>query len=412
MSNIWLVAQHEFMTNIRKRSFLFAMFGVPLLMATILGITIFVQVQASEDGLVANSIGYVEQSEVISIENDMYTAYPTVGAATEALDNGTVDVFFVITPLYLSTGEVRLYSYGTVSDDTRDEIEVFIAENITETVVSDAPPERLIDPVDFELYMENTQRELSLQGLLGLFVTPIIFGVVLMMALQLSSTFLMSGVIEEKSNHIMEVLITSVTPYELLGGKLIGLGGLGLMQMLVWLGVGLIGVNFSGNLDILSGVVLPIDFVLIVLVYFILTYFLFSSLLAGVGAVAGSEEESRIYAGGISLLLGLPLFFVSLLLLNPEAQIFNIMLFIPFTAGMTYMLKYPFTAIPTWQIVVSLSTLAISTVLVTWAAAKVFRWALLLYGKKPSIRTLWSVITGQQEMGVIIDETPEMEKSA
>jgi len=182
--------------------------------------------------------------------------------------------------------------------------------------------------------------------------------------------------------------------------------------MLVWLLVGVIGVNFSGNLEILSGVVLPLDFILIVLTYFILTYFLFSSLLAGVGAVAGSEEESRTYAGGISLLLGLPLFFVSLLLINPEAQIFNIMFFVPFTSGMTYMLKYPFTAIPLWQVAISLSILAVSTVLVTWASAKVFRWALLLYGKKPSIKTLWSVITGQQEMGVILDETPEMEKSA
>ncbi|MEO1287936.1 MAG: ABC transporter permease, partial [Chloroflexota bacterium] len=362
MHNIWLVAQQEFLTNIRKRSFLFAMFGVPLLMGVIFAITFLVEIQAEEDGIVAERIGYVEQSEVLTQENEIYTSYPTVGSATTALDNDEIDVFFVITPLYLSTGEVRLYSYGNVSDDTRDDIELFISENIIENVVSDAPPERLIDPVDTTLFLQNTQRELTFQGLIGLFLTPIIFAVVLMMALQLSSTFLMSGVQEEKGNHIMEVLITSITPYQLLTGKLFGLGALGLLQMLVWIVLGTVGIALAPEADFLSGIVLPLEYIVVILIFFVLTYFLYSSLLAGIGAIAGSEQESRTIAGGISLLLGVPLFFTSLLIFNPESPIFTFMLFFPFTAGMTYMLKYPFTPIPLWQVMISLSLLAVTIV--------------------------------------------------
>lgn len=412
MRNIWLVAQHEFSTNIRKRSFLFAVFGVPLMMAVIFGITIFVGIRAEEGGIVAQQIGYIEQVEVISLESDIFTVYDNIETATFALDSEAIDAFFVLTPLYLTTGDVQLYSNGRVSEETRDAIEVFLVENITDTVVTDAPPERLIDPVDFVMYMENTGRELTLPGMIGLFLTPILFAIVLLMALQLSSTFLMSGVIEEKSNHIMEILITSISPYQLLTGKLLGLGALGLIQMLIWLTLAAIGIQFNGNLEILSGVVLPLDFIVTVLIYFVLTYFLYSSLLAGIGAVMGSEQESRTYAGVVSMLIAIPFFFISVLILNPESPIFTVMMYFPFTAGMTYLLKYPFTTIPLWQLGLSLSILATSTVFVTWAAARVFRWALLLYGKKPNIRTLWSVISGQQDMGVIPSESSEMEQSA
>jgi ABC-2 type transport system permease protein len=233
-----------------------------------------------------------------------------------------------------------------------------------------------------------------------------------MMALQLSSTFLMSGVVEEKSNHIMEILVTSITPYELLTGKLLGLGALGLIQMLVWIVLAVIGIQFSDNLEFLSGIALPLDFLVIVLVFFVLTYFLYSSVLAGIGAVMGSEQESRTYAGAVSLLIGVPFFFVSVLIFNPDSPIFTFMLFFPFTAAMTYMLKYPFTGVPFWQVMMSLSILTFSTILVTWAAAKVFRWALLLYGKKPTIKTLWQVISGRQEMGVVPTKSAEMEQSA
>lgn len=412
MRNIWLVAQQEFLTNIRKRSFLFAVFGIPVLMGVIFALVFFVQIEAIEGGIVAENIGYVEQMEVISLESQTFTDYETVGAATAALDAEEVDVFFVITPFYFSTGEIRLYSYGSVSFETREAIEVFLVENLTSTIVTDAPAERLIDPVDFALYLENRQRELSFEGMIGLFIVPVLFAVVLMVALQLTSSFLMAGVVEEKSNHIMEILITSITPYELLAGKLLGLGTLGLLQMLVWLIMGIVGIQFSGNLGFLSAVVLPADFIIIVLLYFLLTYFLYASLLAGVGAIMGSEQESRTIAGLALLPNAIPMMLLSVLIFNPDSPIFTVLTYIPFTAGMTYMVRYPFTEVPIWEVLISLSILAVSTVIMTWATAKVFRWALLLYGKKPGVMTLWRVIRGKEDMGVVPAHSTDMEAKA
>lgn len=412
MRNIWLVAQHEFLTNIRKRSFLFAVFGVPILMAVIFAVVVFVQVAAIERGIVADTIGYVDQSNVIAIEGDGFVEFADIDSATTSLDNNDVDTFFVLMPLYLQTGEVRLYSYGQVSEETRDDIEVFIVENLTNTIETDVPAERLIDPVNVDIYMQSSQRELTFEGIIGLFLTPVIFAMVLLMALQLSSTFLMSGVVEEKSNHIMEILITSITPYQLLAGKLLGLGALGLLQILIWIMVGLVGVSLGGNIAFFSGIALPFDFIVTVIVYFLLTYFLYSSLLAGIGAVMGSEQESRTIAGAVSLLIAIPFFFFSVLIMNPESPIFTVLMYFPFTAGMTYMMKFPFMQIPLWEVLMSLSILAVSTVIVTWAAARVFRWALLLYGKKPNIFTIFRVIRGNPEMGFRPTASAEMEESA
>ncbi|MEL7434352.1 MAG: ABC transporter permease [Chloroflexota bacterium] len=410
MHNIWLVAQQEFLTNVRKPSFLFAVFGIPVLMAVLYALVFYAQISAIESGVVATQYGYIDQASLVADAPDTYIAFDDVASATDALDAEEIDVFFVITPAYISTGNVPLYSYGAVAEDTRDEIETFLVSNLTTQIETDFPAERVLDPVNFTFFIESSGRELTFEGLIGLLITPVLFSVVLMVALQLSSTYLMAGVVEEKSNHIMEVLITSITPYQLLTGKMFGLGAIGLLQMLVWIVFASILFLFGGDIELLSGVSLPPSFILVVLLYFVLTYFLFSSLLAGIGAVVGSEQESRTIAGGIMFFLAVPLFFVAQLLSNPESMIFTVLMYIPFSAGITYMLLYPFTSIPASQLIMSLSILTVSTVLVTWAAARIFRWALLLEGNKASIKTLWRVIFGRQEMGTVIASKSNMEE--
>jgi ABC-2 type transport system permease protein len=402
MHNIWLVTKHEFITNIRKPAFLFAVFGVPALMAAIFAIVFWVNTSASEQGINEGIIGFVDQAAILLPEtpSELETRlYDDVDAAQAGLDAGEIVAYVIIPRLYLTTGNLAVYANGTMAEDLQDQITVYIAQNIVAGLDSDAPAERLIDPLDLSIYMENTQRELSELGLIGLFLVPIIFVVVLVMALQLSSQYLMSSVVEEKSNHIMEILITSVTPYQLLTGKIVGLGALGLVQILVWLMLGLLLTVFGGNLEFMSAVVIPLDFVLVVLIYFVLTYFLYASILAGVGAIVGSEQESRQYAGILSMGLAIPMFFLSVLLTDPQSPLFTVLMLIPISSAVTYMLRYPFSAAPAELVIVSLAILTVTTVFMTWASAKVFRWGLLLYGKKVSPRTLWRVIRGQPEMG-------------
>lgn len=400
MHNIWLVAQREFITNIRKKSFLFAVFGVPLMMIGIFIIVYIVEETAANSGIVAEQMGYVDSANIISLESDKFIAFEDNAAAETALEAGTIALYFEISPDYSESGDVSLYALENVASESKSEIIEFLIENLSAQLGDNVHLERLLAPVELEVYLQSSQRQLTQTAFIGVIVTPFIFTTILIMSLQLSSTFLMSGVVEEKTNRIMEILITSITPYELLSGKLLGIGALGLIQMLIWLAVALVAAAFGGQIEILSGLSFPPDFIVFVLLYFILSYFLYSSILAGLGAIVGSEQESRTVAGLVSFFLAIPYFAIFLVFSDPHSPILTALLIFPMTSAMTYLMLYPFAAIPLWHIGISLLLLFASTWFVTWAAARIFRWALLFSGKFPSPKLLLRVIAGKQEIGV------------
>jgi ABC-2 type transport system permease protein len=414
MRNIWLVAQHEFLKNIRKRSFLFAVFGIPLMMVAIFAVVFFVSEQAEVSGTALGAIGVVDEASVLVEEVALPEDYTlmTADEAREALEAEEISAYFLLPENYLSRGTVELYAYGSVGIEAQNTFEDFLLENLTARVEIDAPAERVEDPADMVIYLENNQRELTENAFIGLFLVPMIFAVILMVALQLSGTSLMSGIVEEKSNHIMEILITSIRPMELLTGKLIGLGVLGLVQLGVWVVIGRIVLLFGADIEFLSAVTLPLDLVVLALVYFLLTYFLMAGVLAGIGAVAGSEQESRQIAGVLWLLIVIPFFFFAQLLSDPDAPLLVGLTLFPFTAGMTYLLRTPFTTLPFTEVALSLGILLLTTVFVAWASAKVFRWALLLYGQKPNLRTLWRVLRGNPDIGIVPVTDSQKGKSA
>jgi len=414
MRNIWLVAQHEFLKNIRKRSFLFAVFGIPLLMVGIFAVVFLVSTLAETDGAVNGAAAIVDQADVLVDEIPLpeETVLMSLDDAREALETGEISAYFVLPENYLRTGEVELYAYGSVGVERQNDFEAFLLENLTASVEIDAPVERIEDPSDLLIYLENNQRELTENGFIGLFLVPMIYAVVLMVALQLSGTSLMSGIVEEKSNHIMEILITSIRPMELLSGKLIGLGALGLVQLVVWLIIGRVILFFAGNVEFLSAVTIPFDLIVLSLVYFLLTYFLMAGVLAGIGAVAGSEQESRQIAGILWLLIVIPFFFFAQFLSDPDAPLITGLMLFPFTGGMTYLIRSPFTSIPPLEIALSLGILLFTTLIVIWASAKIFRWALLLYGQKPNLRTLLRVLRGRVEMGMVATSSTQKGESA
>src|SRR5262249_32410961 len=139
----------------------------------------------------------------------------------------------------------------------------------------------------------------------------------------------------EKTNRIMEILITSVTPMQMLLGKIIGLGALGLTQLTVWVVAGGLLIRFGQAAPALNGITFPTDLLLVFGVYFILSYFLLASLLAGLGAIAGSEQESRQYSGVISVLFVIPVALIVVFINDPNGTVPTILSFIPFTAPMS-----------------------------------------------------------------------------
>ena len=405
MNKTLLVASHEYFTNVKRPSFLLAMFGIPVFMIVVMALVFFVTAGAVGEGeLLVENAGYVDRSGLLENAIEIpagWELYATQEEAEGALEAEELDAYFILPEAFVLSGNVALYAAGVTSEDFQDQIEDFISANIAAQLETDLAPERLIDPVDMTLFMENSGRLLQNEGIAGLFLVPFAFSMVFFLGLQLTSQFLMSGVVDEKSNRIMELLITSISPMQLFMGKLLGLGAIGLTQIFVWLVIGFIGLTVGRDSEFLSAVELPLDLVLLALVYFILSYFMYAALLAGIGSVVGGEQESRQTAGPLSLLVILPFFFMFNFLNEPNGTIPVLLTLFPFSSAIAVILRAGFTAVPPQEIVLSLAILLGTTLFITWASAKVFRWSLLLYGKKIRIKDILNVIRRDVETGVM-----------
>ncbi|MGQ9889167.1 MAG: ABC transporter permease [Aggregatilineales bacterium] len=398
MTKAWLVAKREYLTNLRRPAFLIAAFGAPLFSVVFMLLVFNVLIGAllEEDSL--GRVGFVDLSGVLADAvgaPDNFVRLTDKAEAQTALNSGAVGVYFVVAANYMSTGVVTVYSPSRVPESVTDAIDRFLLANVRHQHGDHEVFNRISNPVEMVVHLKDNGRTLDQSAAGGLFLLPAIFALVFFIAIQTSSGYLMSGVVEEKTSRVIEILVTSVKPLELLLGKVVGLGLLGLTQMLVWLTAIVLFVTFGGEVDFLQGVTVPADLIAVTLLYFFLSYAMYAGLLGAVGAVANSEQESRQLAGMISLLGVVPFFFITVFIFSPQSPLVIALTLIPFTAPLSVILRMSLSTVPAWQLVASVLILVVTMALTLWGGARVFRWSLLMYGKQPGLRDLWRVARGQ-----------------
>jgi ABC-2 type transport system permease protein len=387
---MWLVAKHEYLHNVKKRSFLFGAFGLPIIIVALMVIVGFVAVQSETNVEQVGTVGYVDESGVLTDAVDQpedYRAFASADEAQTALESGEIGAYFVVAPDYLETGNVQLISRSGTPEALTDQFDEFLIVNVGRSIDPELL-ERLKDPVEMSVQTLDTGRVVQESAVFTLIFAPLIFVFVFLMASQITSGYLMSGVVEEKSSRIMEILITSITPFQLLMGKIIGLGALGLTQLLIWIAGAFIMLALGQNLEFLAGVTIPLDLLVIAVVYFLLGYFFLASIMAGIGAVVGSEQESRQIAGIFSFVLVIPFFALVTFITDPNGVVPTVLTLFPLTSPVAVMLRLGFGSVPTWQLSLSMVLLLVTALFTAWASAKIFRWALLMYGKRPGLRDI------------------------
>ncbi|HRF94003.1 MAG TPA: ABC transporter permease, partial [Aggregatilineales bacterium] len=246
----------------------------------------------------------------------------------------------------------------------------------------------------------DTGRTINEGGIVFTFLAPFFFSLLFWISMQSTGNFLMNGLVEEKKNRIIEILVTTVTPTQLLTGKILGLGMLGLTQVGLWLGVALLAITFGPQIEFLEGlgnVQLPADLIIAGFLFFGMGYLFNASLLAGAGVLAGTEQQSAQYSALI-LMPGYlpPVFLIMEFISNTNGPTSTLLSMIPITAPLSMVMRIGFGAVPLEQIILSLAILAVSTFIASWASGKVFRWGLLLYGKKINIRELLGVVASRK----------------
>ncbi len=241
---------------------------------------------------------------------------------------------------------------------------------------------QIIKSVKFTTIKISKRGEEEKADFLSIFFSSYIFIMALMLLVITGGQMLMRSVVEEKSNRVVEILLSSCTANQLMAGKIIGLGLVGLTQMFIW---ALVGFYF------LSGFALTMinfEILLISLVYFILGYLFYSALFVAIGAPVNSEYEAQQVAGYVSIILVFPIAFAFLIMQNPDLYWIKILSFIPLFTPSFMVARIPIKMPSSWEIVGTMSVLALSVVGMIWVAGRIFRIAILSYGKFPSLKEL------------------------
>jgi ABC-2 type transport system permease protein len=221
-------------------------------------------------------------------------------------------------------------------------------------------------------------------------IVPGVFALLLGLSLMLGATSLIGGLGEEKESRLIQVLFSSVSVRQLLVGKILALGLAGLLQVLVWLLstpllLGLASASFGG---FLSRIQIPVNFMVLGLIYFILGYLLFAVLSIGVGAISSNAKEANNLALFYTLGCFVPLWTSSLNMFFPNSPIWVVLTIFPVTAPIMTMLRLGTSTVPAWQIVISIAVLILSIVGGLSLSIRIFRMHMLMYGKRPTLKQL------------------------
>lgn len=252
-------------------------------------------------------------------------------------------------------------------------------------------------------------------------ITGVIFTMLIYMFIMIYGAMVMQGVMEEKTNRIIEIMISSVKPFDLMMGKIIGIGFVGLTQVFLWAimtlilitgGSFLVGggidnemlqsgmaLNTNPNIAMMSaqqpsnewiemlGTINFAEIGILFVVYFIGGYLLYSSLFAAIGSAVDSQEDTQQFMLPVTLLLVFALYAGIYSMENPDGPLAFWCSMIPFTSPIVMMVRMPFE-VPLWQIILSVGLLYICSIGFTWLSAKIYRVGILMYGKKPSIKEM------------------------
>jgi ABC-2 type transport system permease protein len=394
MNKTLLIFRHEFLHTLRRTGFIVLTLALPVL--GLLGVGVFhVLAGVARPSAEVTRIGYVDElgnfDQFTKQNNFIFVRFDSTGAATQALIHNDVAEYVVIPSDYISTGIIRRYTLQrevTPPAAVSSAITNFITGNLLSEKVPAETITRIESPVNLvTTRLSPTGGVASQQGGLTNLIIPGVFSLLLALSLTFSSAYVLQGLVEEKENRLMEILLSSVSTRQLVSGKVLGIGSAGLVQIMVWVISIPVLLNLASSSigGFLRTTQIPANFLLLGVVFFILGYGLFAVLSACVAAVSSTVRDAQQLAAIFTIFAVAPFWFYSPLLLFPNSPVWVVFSIFPFSAPVLVMLRLGMAGVPTWQLIVSLAVLVLSITGGLLLAARLLRTYLLMYGKRPSL---------------------------
>ena len=417
--NVVVVAKREYLQRIKSKGFWIGTLVLPLFISgsIILPTLLLAKSRTSQDIIVVDETGQVapdlaagrvqrvKKGDFDKVANFRIRAEAPQAdrkAQRAALDkqvlDGVIDAWVWI-PKGTLTGEPVEYHARSVSnfvtqENLRDDISSLVRRTRLQQAGLD--PERvgkLSEQVELETVKVSKEGSRAEGGLMGMLIA---FGLFLMlyMSIVIWGQQVMHGVLEEKSSRVVEIVVSSIKPFELMLGKLSGICLVGLTQLTIWLttmflisapGIaGSLAFLPKGGIPSISPVIL-VHFVLL----FILGFFSFSTIYAAIGAAFNNIQEAQQVAGVAVMIVVIPFFFINQFINDPNSTLAVTLSLIPLFTPLLMSLRIALDMPPLWQLLLGYALTIGFTWMMVWACARVYRVGILMYGKKPTIQEIW-----------------------
>ncbi len=421
MHKVLMVVRREYLERVKKKSFWIGLALFPILMAVMIGGQFLLMrvtpetehplVVVDGTGGLFETLGAALAKKKLADGSPQYPlekaplAMPATDEAVEAARREAEpkvydeSVWGVLTisadiegndPFHLYTGNVGNIIVSETIENGLEDAVVGLRLKRSKVDVDRDTLDRITAPVDLQTFQVSRGGEAKKKNFIEAYFGTFAFVLLLYTSLLIYGIAVMRGILEEKSNRVMEVLLGPLTPSQLMTGKIVGIGLVGLTQMGVYMIVAGIATAVGGVSAAAAGWTSALDMIsptrmLWLIVFFLLGYAFFVALFAAIGAVCNTEQEAQNLQGPVTMCLVLPMVATFFFVNNPDSKAAIITSFIPIFTPMVMYMRICVLTPPLWQILLSILIMIVTIALVFRGVAKIFRIGILMYGKRPTL---------------------------
>ncbi len=406
MNKIFTIAKWELLEKMKSKAFIISLILTPVLM---IGFSILPQLFIDNESEETKTIGVLDftgeyeqgminKLDTLKIESGLkrFNMLPLRNSSLSQQANKDSANQYVVNKkmvgyLLIEQGKKDLtFEFRSESVGSFKELGMFEREfnsirrhklisdyNLSDTVAAKLGTDIDVTPVKVDKKGTTEEIDFSSQFNSSMIFVMLQFSLILM-----TGGMLIRSLVEEKSNRLIEIIVSSCTANELLFGKIIGLSLLVLAQLAVW---GLIGFSLAGHLAFMM---MSFSSLALMMVFFLLGFFMYTAIFVGIGSMVNTEQEAQQITGYLSMLLILPIIFLVPLVQDPNQSLAKILSYIPLTAPAIMITRINLTDVPVIEILLSMTSIIAFTVAIVFLSARIFRIGILSYGKVPSLKEL------------------------
>lgn len=414
MRKILSVIKREYIQIVRTKGFIIGTILGPVLMAAFIVVPVIVQFISVDK---QEKIGVMDLSREVYQELDKkldqklkdgnrryilqeFRPMENVGEQLDELNSKVLDkelTAYIYIPENISEGGVAEYVSEHVSDFDK---QGNIGQALSSIIIEERLRNEGLDPQKIGQYMMPVKLEtkkVTTRGVErdtgGTFMISFVLVLILYMTVIFYGQIILRGVIEEKSSRVVEIVLSSLRPFQLMAGKILGIAAVGFTQYAIWALFGIAATMYSGNIvsrffpaaTEFQMPTIPLYIFIYFIIFFILGYFLYGTMYAGIGSMVNNEKEAQQLVMPVTMFLVIPIMLMTLVIRSPDSSVSVVLSLIPFFAPILMLLRISVLLPPFTQIAASIVLLILTILSMIWISAKIYRVGILMYGKRPGL---------------------------